>query len=602
MKSGHSFSGFDIVRPIGVGATSEVFLAKHIKTGSLHALKVFSNVISQDPELVRRLKTEADILGSFRHPNIVSLYESIRNESDFGLDLEFVDGSDLRKWLNETGHRTQLVEPRVWLLAQLARGLGAAHEKGILHRDLKPENILISRSGEVKITDFGLARSISQTTITRVGLLVGSLGYMAPEVISGSKATVQSDIFSFGVMAYEVLSGESPFQSETPQGMIHAISTGKRMPLSERAPHIPLKISALVDSCLALNPEERPESIWRIEADMMTWLSACHWLQAAPKLLVDPVTAEDLTKAYAVKHTVLSSRIETLRLATESSKRAELYQSLAELRRLFPDDKILSDLTMLSGKYRKPSLISNFAGSISSRRAMALTFPILIGLMVGMFSWYQSAQKTVVGALGSPTVSRGSVAALEAVVDTKSLEVARAVKPSVISAAVPVLDSVSSGSTTKVPTTTAPVIVASREAGLGVGSDLGSGPDSNYRSGDTSRGKKEINLGAKSRSSLVVGKKTPKIEKASALESTSSSEAVAKPAEIDINGAVRFELPPDVSAFVNQVKVPSSQLKKYVLPEGKYQIRLVKEGYLPIDNVVDVKQGRTAVVRAGGEQ
>src|SRR3569623_1620684 len=155
-----------------------------------------------------------------------------------------------------------LLEPKYWILAQIARGLGAAHELGILYRDLKLENILVSDAGQAKVTDYGLARSISRATLTRLGLLIGSLGYMAPEVINQDRPTIQSDIFSFGVVAYELLSGASPFHTETPQSLVRSISEGAITPIAQRVPHLPRENAELISACLSVDPIIRPANIW----------------------------------------------------------------------------------------------------------------------------------------------------------------------------------------------------------------------------------------------------------------------------------------------------------------------------------------------------
>lgn len=135
---------------LGIGATAEVFAATANRTGEKRALKVFTPLVLSDPETVKRIETEASVLRSLSHPNIVRLYGSHAADEELALELEFVDGSDLRQW--RKAYDLHLHEPVLWILCQIARGIGCAHEHGVLHRDLKPENVLISRTGDVKLT------------------------------------------------------------------------------------------------------------------------------------------------------------------------------------------------------------------------------------------------------------------------------------------------------------------------------------------------------------------------------------------------------------------------------------------------------------------
>src|SRR5205814_961378 len=128
---------------------------------------------------------EVAALAALSHQNIVRLYGSHHEGEELALELEFVDGTDLRVW--RRGYDLRLHEPILWILCQIARGIGCAHEHGILHRDLKPENVLISRFGDVKLSDFGLARSLDAVTMTKSGLMAGSIGYMAPEMLDGER-------------------------------------------------------------------------------------------------------------------------------------------------------------------------------------------------------------------------------------------------------------------------------------------------------------------------------------------------------------------------------------------------------------------------------
>ncbi len=340
---------YQIIRSLGVGATSEVFAAIRLADGQQLALKVFSPIVLSDADALKRLAAEVEALEKLRHPNVVTLFRQNHSEDFFALELELVVGCDLRQWLKDS--KINLLEPKLWLLSQVAKGLGAAHEKGILHRDLKPENVLASHTGQIKLTDFGLARTIARVTMTRIGLLVGSLGYMAPEVINGEHATEQSDIFSFGVLAYEVLAGEAPFQGDSPQSLIKAMSDARYKPLSELRPAIPEDICKLIGRCLCQDPRKRLESIWSVDAELLNYLHRTQILPYCESLVSTACSQELLVKALEIKHRVLHDELKKLqpRLRTDALARKRLIGLANEMAEIFPQDTTAVELLTSQG-------------------------------------------------------------------------------------------------------------------------------------------------------------------------------------------------------------------------------------------------------------
>lgn len=522
MTESNKFPGFSINRLLGVGATAEVFAAKNSKTGNDVALKVFSPVVSRDKDVISRLKEEASVLARLRHPNVVSTFgiqmsQDRDGQSQFAIELELVDGVDLRTWMTEHSDRTLLIEHKLWALAQVARGLGAAHEIGALHRDLKPENILVSKTGDIKLTDFGLARTVTRVTMTRIGLLVGSLGYLAPEVINGERATVHSDIFSLGVIAYELLAGQPPYVGETPQALIFKLTQGGATPLKEAAPFVPTEICAMVDSCLSKNPAERPSSVWEIEACLMTALSNGPLLRFAKKILSSTVLSangiggsqalseEEIGEIYLLKREWLMANANKLGRAT----------ALAEFHRLFPNDPGIETVIStteeesgLTAKVRRSSKFNKLLGSATA--SIALLF------------FLQHTCSNQEDVADTPP----SLAPVAAVVP------AAGAPPAGTLPAADVIDPASTpGPATKSVT------------------------KSNVRDG-----------------------RPP------------------------LKGTLKFEVPDDVEVFVANERVPRERLANFTIAPGKYPMRMVKEGYLPIESVVDVKSGRVAVIRTGGQQ
>lgn len=324
-----------VLRTLGVGATSEVLAVE--QDGRRWALKLFNPFVTAEPDILKRIVDEVVLLERLVHPNVVQVLGVRHHQGRFALDLELVEGQNLRDWQESRMAEADadLLETRLFILRQTARGLGAAHEQLILHRDLKPENVLISKKGEVKLTDFGLARSIDRYTFTRSGFLVGSLGYMAPEVLSGKRADERADLFSFGVMAYELLAGENPFPIDSPQALLMAAAAGNFVPLAERLPHISSDLGKLVDTCLNPNPALRPANIWEVEARLTSVISASGVLKWAGILLNENARTAALPGA-------LRDKYQRLRTDLESSDRHCQLRAWSELRRLFPDDELSS--------------------------------------------------------------------------------------------------------------------------------------------------------------------------------------------------------------------------------------------------------------------
>jgi serine/threonine protein kinase len=323
---------FIIHERLGVGATAEVFAAVSRADGSLRALKVFSPLVLEDADTIRRIETESEALRRLKHPNIVRLLGTCRSANEFALELELVQGTDLRRWRRD--YSLRLVEPLVWILSQVAKGVACAHENGVLHRDLKPENILIANSGEVKLTDFGLARQLDTVTMTKSGLLTGSMGYMAPELINGERSTEAADLFSFGTVAYELLCGKNPFAGPNPQSVLKKVLTGQFTPLDAEIPGLPAKLVSLIHLCLSPDPARRPQSIWHVEAELMALLARSPLHRLCPALVAVEKRTTVLELAYQEKRRELAARRE--RLLAEG-RREGLVELATEWSRLFPD-------------------------------------------------------------------------------------------------------------------------------------------------------------------------------------------------------------------------------------------------------------------------
>lgn len=366
---------FEVRRQIATGASSTVYEALNSETGREVALKVFHAQLMNDPLFSERLKREADTLKMVRHPNVVQLINSWNVDGRFFLELELVQGRTFKEWCAQD--QGTWIEPLLWILAQTARAVGAVHEQHVLHRDLKPDNVLISNDGTVKLTDFGLARSeLFRQQLTQTGSLVGSLAYMAPETIEGQRASYASDIFSFGVIAYELLCNRHPFHDDNGQLQLHALLSVKFQPLCTRNPRVPSEVGALIDGCLRVNEAERPSSIYLVEAQLMDYLQR-QGLLASSKGWVAGDEAV-LANALSLKNQKLKSDIEK---ALTAGDRKVLVSRIGELRALFPDDQ---SIPTLMNALAKPPPKEKSGWEIYARIAVVL---ILISSGISLYKW-----------------------------------------------------------------------------------------------------------------------------------------------------------------------------------------------------------------------
>src|SRR5262245_24585100 len=267
LSAGTKLGRYEIRSKIGEGGMGEVYLARDTQLGRDVAVKVLPSTYSDDKERLHRFEQEACAASALNHPNILSIYDVGTNDSSPYVVSELLEGQTLRQRINGV----QLPQRKAFDYAlQIAHGLAAAHEKGIVHRDLKPDNLFITNDGRVKILDFGLAKltgaadgNLSQTSIptrrvdTDPGKVMGTVGYMSPEQVKGRAVDHRSDIFSFGAILYEMLSGRRAFHGESAAETMSAILKEDPLELSETNERISPALERLVNHCLEKNPEER---------------------------------------------------------------------------------------------------------------------------------------------------------------------------------------------------------------------------------------------------------------------------------------------------------------------------------------------------------
>ncbi|MEV4477617.1 Stk1 family PASTA domain-containing Ser/Thr kinase [Nonomuraea sp. NPDC049504] len=241
---------------IARGGMATVYLALDVRLDRTVALKVMHRSLAEDPAFVRRFIGEAKSVASLSHPNVVHVFDQGTDNDVVYLSMEYVPGRTLRDILRERG-RLPAREALEILIPVLA-ALGAAHQAGMVHRDVKPENVLMTDDGRVKVVDFGLARAIEATNQTRTGVLIGTIGYMAPEQVMTGAADVRSDVYAAGIMLFELVTGQQPYDGETPMSVAYRHVHDTVPAPSSVYPDVPPLIDTLVASATAREPHDRP--------------------------------------------------------------------------------------------------------------------------------------------------------------------------------------------------------------------------------------------------------------------------------------------------------------------------------------------------------
>jgi predicted Ser/Thr protein kinase len=260
LPAGTAVGSYTIVRELGRGGMGRVYLASDQKLGRLVALKALAPHLTRNPSHVERLRREARAAASLTHPGICTVYSLEEIGEDLFIATEYVDGHTLREEIAQG--RLPSTAVIVESARELAAALASAHAKGIVHRDLKPENVMRTADGRLKILDFGLARldqpgAPASARVTAPGMLIGTPAYMAPEQISGEAADARADVFAFGVLMYEYITGVHPFDASTPLGLLARVLESEARPIEERCPHAPSAIARAIGRCLQKRPADR---------------------------------------------------------------------------------------------------------------------------------------------------------------------------------------------------------------------------------------------------------------------------------------------------------------------------------------------------------
>jgi serine/threonine-protein kinase len=261
---------YEILSRLGEGGMAIVYKAKDLILDRLVAVKILRSDLADDQEFIKRFHREAESVASLSHPNIVAIYDIGEEEDCYYMVMEYVQGMSLKAYIRQ--YSPIKVSEAIHIMEQVALAIAHAHQHGIVHRDIKPHNILIDASGNVKVTDFGIALAVSSATITYTHSILGSAHYLSPEQARGGKATAKSDIYALGIVMFELLTGRLPFPGESPVS-VALKHLNEPMPYPrEIRPEIPQSVENIVIRATAKLPLDRYASVMEMYHDLETSL------------------------------------------------------------------------------------------------------------------------------------------------------------------------------------------------------------------------------------------------------------------------------------------------------------------------------------------
>ena len=256
---------YRIQRKLGAGGMADVYLAEDQELGRRVAIKILNSRHGNDDQFIERFRREAKNAAALNHPNIVSIYDRGEAEDTYYIAMEFLDGRTLKELIVSRGAAP--INVAIEYARQILSALRFAHRHGIVHRDIKPHNVLVDGEGRVKVTDFGIARA-GTSQMTETGSIVGTAQYLSPEQARGGEVDPRSDLYSLGVVLYELLTGKTPFDGETPVEIAMKHLSNTPAPPSKLRPDVPPELDMVVLRALAKNPDDRYQSADEMEADL----------------------------------------------------------------------------------------------------------------------------------------------------------------------------------------------------------------------------------------------------------------------------------------------------------------------------------------------
>jgi len=264
---GKTISHYKIIEKLGEGGMGVVYKAEDLKLGRVIALKFLPPEWTRDAAARARFLHEAQAAAALSHPNICTIFEIDEVDGQIFIAMERIEGKSLSDMI---ARAPMQIDEVLDVSVRIAEGLAAAHAKGIVHRDIKPGNMMLTSGGRPKIMDFGLAKSAGQTKLTRIGTTTGTIAYMSPEQSRGEDVDHRTDIWSFGAMLYEMLTGQRPFRGDRDQAVIHSILNDEPDPITGLRTGVPIELERIVRKAMAKRADERYQHVDDLIADLQS--------------------------------------------------------------------------------------------------------------------------------------------------------------------------------------------------------------------------------------------------------------------------------------------------------------------------------------------
>src|SRR5438093_6625973 len=283
---------YEIVSLIGHGGMAQVYLGTDRVLGRQVAVKVLGPQFARDDSFVARFRREAQAAAALNHPNVVGVFDTGSDDGTHFIVMEYVHGKTLADVIREDA--PLLPERAVEIAESVAGGLAFAHAQGIVHRDVKPGNIMLTPTGDVKVMDFGIARATTSDSLTQTATVLGTATYFSPEQAQGEPVDARSDIYSLGVVMYEMLTGHAPFSGESAVTIAYKHVKEEPRPPSRLNPDVPSGLDAIVMKCLAKNPANRYQNVDELLQDLRRFEAG---LPVAATPLLAPEATEPVERA-----------------------------------------------------------------------------------------------------------------------------------------------------------------------------------------------------------------------------------------------------------------------------------------------------------------
>jgi len=299
LTTGSTFAGrFQIIEELGRGGMGRVYKALDTEVNEKIALKLIKPEIAQDKETIQRFRNELKFARKIRHQNVCQMYDLSQDKGSYYITMEYVRGDNLKGMIRRMGRFS--AGQAITIAKQICDGLVEAHKLGVVHRDLKPQNIMIDENGSARIMDFGIARSLEGKGITGAGVMIGTPDYMSPEQVEGKETDQRSDIYSFGVIIYEMVTGRTPFKGDTPFTIGVKHKSEKPQDPQELNTQISDDLSRVILRCLEKDKEKRFQSAGELHSELTNIEKG---LPTAEKIVPDrkPLTSREFTVKFSLK-------------------------------------------------------------------------------------------------------------------------------------------------------------------------------------------------------------------------------------------------------------------------------------------------------------